>query len=273
MRLIARPPVKAIAELALPIPDLCGCGASFLPSFTVCHTCGSARPRAEDGHDPDEQCFQKQLVFLYGRLRVREPQMAQKLNEREIHSLAKTDCRKCLGFGIRLLYRAADQTRRGQETGERLLRSPGVPCGCVLRRIFRIVMNSFWHYDRQEKRMPRVDLERCGGPSNRFVFSRQRENFCADVVLIAKRTLHELQWRLFRMHFLRGADWRYCCPKLNLDRGAFFHEVYRVEEALGRSFCETAPYGVYPVGEYFGSQLPRRGLWSRSAGKWRPSSQ
>ncbi len=74
----------------------------------------------------------------------------------------------------------------------------------------------------------------------------------ADFVLVAKRTLNEADYRLFRYHFLLGADWKLCCQQLNVDRGTFFHLVYRIEERLGRVFRELQPYALFPLDEYFG---------------------
>ena len=39
---------------------------------------------------------------------------------------------------------------------------------------------------------------------------------------------------------------------MNLDRGEFFHEVYRIQQKLGRAFRELEPYALYPLEEYFG---------------------
>jgi hypothetical protein len=64
--------------------------------------------------------------------------------------------------------------------------------------------------------------------------------------------LDEQQYRLFKFHFLLGADWKLCCRRLNLDRGEFFHEVYRIQQKLGRAFRELEPYCLYPLEEYFG---------------------
>jgi len=38
---------------------------------------------------------------------------------------------------------------------------------------------------------------------------------------------------------------------MNLDRGAFFHEAYRIEQKLGRTFRELQPYALFPLDEYF----------------------
>jgi hypothetical protein len=78
---------------------------------------------------------------------------------------------------------------------------------------------------------------------------------------VAKRTLDEDEHRTFRFFFLLGADWKLCCQRLNIDRGNFFHQVYRVEEKLGRAFAETEPYALFPLADYFAGtvrRVPRR---------------
>ncbi len=39
--------------------------------------------------------------------------------------------------------------------------------------------------------------------------------------------------------------------KLNTDRGSFFHELYRIEQKLGKVFRELEPHALFPVDEYF----------------------
>ncbi|MCL6507274.1 MAG: hypothetical protein K6T59_09625, partial [Bryobacteraceae bacterium] len=69
--------------------------------------------------------------------------------------------------------------------------------------------------------------------------------------LVSRRTLNELEYKIFKYHFLLGGDWKLCCRKLGLDRGNFFHAVYRIEQKLGRVFRELKPYGLFPLDEYF----------------------
>ncbi|MCC6342243.1 MAG: hypothetical protein IT166_08595 [Bryobacterales bacterium] len=38
-----------------------------------------------------------------------------------------------------------------------------------------------------------------------------------------------------------------------MDRGNFFHAVYRIEQTLGRTFRELRPYALFPLDEYFGA--------------------
>ncbi|HUP05355.1 MAG TPA: hypothetical protein VMU19_15260 [Bryobacteraceae bacterium] len=86
----------------------------------------------------------------------------------------------------------------------------------------------------------------------------KNEEYLADVQLVAQRVLTELEFQLFRFHYLLGADWKACSKRLNLDRGSFFHGIYRVEEKLGRAFAETAPYPLFPLADYFAGIVRRR---------------
>jgi hypothetical protein len=87
------------------------------------------------------------------------------------------------------------------------------------------------------------------------MYSRKREDFIADFCLVSRRTLTDSEYRIFRFHFVLGADWKLCCRQLGVDRGTFFHMVYRIEQRLGRAFAELEPYSLYPVDEYFGGQI------------------
>jgi hypothetical protein len=101
-----------------------------------------------------------------------------------------------------------------------------------------------------------VSLEFCNGKEGRRSFSRKREEFMADFCLVTRRTLDESEYRLFRFHFLLGADWKMCCRRLRMERGSFFHEIYRMEQKLGRTFAELEPYSLYPVEDYFSKPHP-----------------
>jgi hypothetical protein len=73
----------------------------------------------------------------------------------------------------------------------------------------------------------------------------------ADFCLVSRRTLEDFEYRIFRYHYMLGADWRLCCRQLKVERGIFFHHVYNIENRLGRVFAELSPYSLYPVSEYF----------------------
>jgi len=54
---------------------------------------------------------------------------------------------------------------------------------------------------------------------------------------------------------LLGADWKLCCRRLKMDRGNFFHTLYRIQQKLGRVFRELEPYALFPLDEYFGGPI------------------
>jgi hypothetical protein len=99
--------------------------------------------------------------------------------------------------------------------------------------------------------MSRISLEFVSGRERCYSWGRKDEEYIADFVLVSRRTLPELEYRIFNFHFLLGADWKLCCRRLGIDRGTFFHAVYRIEQALGRIFRELKPYGLFPLDEYF----------------------
>jgi hypothetical protein len=101
--------------------------------------------------------------------------------------------------------------------------------------------------------MSHVRFEIIGGQNRRPVWGRKDEEFIADFCLVGKRILDEFEYKVFRFHFLLGADWSLCCRQLKLDRGVFFHSVYRIQQKLGRAFRELIPYPLFPLDEYFGA--------------------
>jgi len=103
-----------------------------------------------------------------------------------------------------------------------------------------------------EKCVSTVSLEWTSGPIGKRFYGRKIEEYMADFCCVSKRTLDQAQYRLFRYHYLLGADWKLCCRILKMDRGDFFHKVYKIEELLGRTFRELRPYPLFPLYEYFG---------------------
>lgn len=151
--------------------------------------------------------------------------------------LARVSCTKCGGIGIR-------RSRGGTDA----------PCNCVFRGIFRACWNRFRECAALGTYGSAVSLEFCNGLEGRRTYSRKREEYMADFCLVTRRFLNDAEHRIFRFHFLLGADWKMCCQRLNMDRGTFFHEVYRMEQKLGRVFAELRPYALFPVDEYFHGQ-------------------
>jgi hypothetical protein len=142
-----------------------------------------------------------------------------------------------------------------------------VPCRCVFRAAFRACYNRFRDCVAKGDRIGTVSLDFCNGRDGRRYYSRKREEYIADFCLVSQRVLDTFEHRLFRYHFLLGADWSLCCRQMGIDRGTFFHAVYDIEQKLGQAFAELEPYPLYPPKEYFGGvvqslapvrELPRR---------------
>ncbi len=155
-------------------------------------------------------------------------------NRSETLALAMHNCSQCHSSGLRLSKKGAP-----------------APCNCVLRAIFRICWDRFVRSVEQERHLSRVSLEPHAGRSRPSTWGRKDEEFIADFCLVSRRALDDFEHRLFRYHFILGADWKLCTRKLGMDRGNFFHAVYRIEQKLGRVFREMQPYPLFPLDEYF----------------------
>ena len=154
--------------------------------------------------------------------------------------LAVVSCSFCHGYGLRF-------ARYGKE----------VPCACVYRAIFRACYNRFREYVAKGAHTSTVTLEFCSGAERRRTYGRKREEFMADFCLVSQRVLDDLEQKVFRFHFLLGANCKLCCRRLQIDRGTFFHIVYEIEQRLGRTFAELEPYPLFPLDEYFSGMIRR----------------
>lgn len=164
----------------------------------------------------------------------------------ETLALASHSCAQCHGLGLRFkdavdqeLDPIPNQTRSSQ------------PCNCVLRNIFRACYMRFRETVAKEKAVSRVFLEAVHGHSAKRFWGRKDEEYMADFCLVTKRSLSRFDYQLFTYHYLLGADWKLCCRKLKIEKGEFFHQVYRIQQKLGRVFRELEPYALYPLSEYF----------------------
>lgn len=155
----------------------------------------------------------------------------------EMRGLALPGCRECWGAGVK--WRLGPRGRP-------------YPCGCALRAIFRQCLT---RYRRAEARIGsvttvRLTLVECGG-RRCCCWGRPEQEYCADFVLLGRRVLTGLEYRIFRLHFIFGRPWSECVRRLGIDRDRFFRQVYLVEQRLGYTLRTVKPYGLHPVGEYF----------------------
>lgn len=155
-------------------------------------------------------------------------------NRSDTIALAFASCSQCRGLGL----------RGGRQENTQ-------PCNCVLRAIFRACFARFRRIVENERSMTRISLEANPARERKSVWGRKDEEYAADFCLVSRRALNDEEYRIFKYHFLLGADWRLCCRKLNMDRGNFFHSVYRIQQKLGRVFRDLQPYALYPLDEYF----------------------
>lgn len=154
----------------------------------------------------------------------------------DLFFLANLRCTHCKGSG--------HSWRHGQRA-----------CHCVFRAIFRACFRKWLCIQREPRTLSAISMDRFGqGRSRGFTFGRKREEYAADFCLVSRRTLSDnpLQSTIFELHFLASAGWRECCRALRIDRGSFFHEVYKIEVRLGKVFRALRPYALHPVEEYFG---------------------
>ena len=170
--------------------------------------------------------------------RVIETKLKFRWNHSEVIGLARERCTHCHGNGM----------RHGEE-GE------SHPCNCVLRAVFRACYHRFHDCATREKYFGRVRLEHSGGKDHQQSWGMKDEEYMADFLLVTRRILTENEYRMFRFHFLLGADWKLCCRQMKTDRGTFFHMIYRLQQKLGLAFRELQPYSLYPLDEYFAGAI------------------
>lgn len=167
--------------------------------------------------------------------------------------LADSQCVRCEGKGLRISRQAKLE-----------------PCRCVLRAVFRACYAKYRYVQEIDPQCSQVTVDRINarGRNNgaKQTFGRRHEEFSADFCLVSRRTLEgeDLLWRIFELHMLGRRGWRECTRVLGIDKGSFFHGVYRVQERLGKVFRELQPYSLFPLDEYFGGTT-RDGLAAEDA--------
>jgi hypothetical protein len=160
-------------------------------------------------------------------------------------ALSKPSCRRCAGLG-------AIRTRQGCRT-----------CACVLRRVFRACLTSYHHCQASMGSAGAVQYERVGHAQGRcaIVASFKRAEYAADFLMLARRVLADrpVERAVFEAYHVDNLEWRIAVPRVNhllrpprpLNRGSFFHAVYRAEGLLGRAIVDCRPYSFFPPRQYF----------------------
>src|SRR5271157_1759483 len=95
--------------------------------------------------------------------------------------LAMPRCTWCHGQGIRIIRGATE-----------------VPCRCIFRAVFRACYNRFRECVALGEHTGGVSLEICRGAEGRRTYSRKREEYMCDFVLVSRRALNESEHKIFR---------------------------------------------------------------------------
>jgi hypothetical protein len=148
-------------------------------------------------------------------------------------------------------------------SGQKLTAGEYKTCDCVHRAIFRECLK--YYRDIEEGTVRRsVTLSRYNdGETASCSWGHKGREYMADFYLVSVRHLDLKDQAVFKAHFIEGGDWRECCDVLNIERGNFFHAVYRIEQKLGRVFRELQPYALYPLSDYFSGTVEPGAIFQR----------
>ena len=136
-------------------------------------------------------------------------------------------------------------------------------CVCVYRRVFRACLTSYRHCEESMGSPGAVQYERLGHAQGRcaIVASFKRAEYAADFILLARRVLanRPVEMAVFDAYHVANLEWNVAVPRVNhllcpprlLNRGSFFHAVYRAEGLIGAAIVASEPYSLFPPREYF----------------------
>lgn len=220
----------------------------------------TAKPRARTTFEERAAAMRARNSPTPKAITKAEPVNIEGWRDGECVALARQNCAVCHGSG---------------RTGK--IVSPQV-CNCVLRAVFRICWHKWSELSTADRSLSRVQMENVlqRGNRRRPTYGRKWEEYIADFELLCRRTLADNppELMIFDLHFIRGIEWHKAVPRLRgegfaMDRGQFFHVVYRIMSKLGGVLRTTQPYGLYPVDEYFSAvriSVPRSA--AQEAGKY-----
>lgn len=138
------------------------------------------------------------------------------------------------------------------------------PCGCVFRNIFRICLRAYIALEstggqcaNSSGMWRRMSLIGCAAAvSRQGSYYLKASDYQCDFHMVSMRHLENDQERkLFTLYFLERRGLQDCLRALDMDDGAFYHAVYRLEMRLGRAYREVQPYPLFPLDEYFGHPI------------------
>lgn len=175
-------------------------------------------------------------------------------------TLAHYHCARCHGSGVKRTVLLSKRDR---------------VCACVYRRVFRECAVRY-----EDNAARQMNLGACSTWNGRF-YERKCEDFRADFVSVCRTALKrhatkqmsnvDAPMKVFEVYLLAGLDvdlgaemtWRPACRKLKIDKGTFFHALYRAMEICGRALREAEPFALHPCDAYFGAMRPANKVEAR----------
>jgi hypothetical protein len=139
-----------------------------------------------------------------------------------------------------------------QGVGSRLECHRLAVCNCVFRSVFRRCLGAYRSFS-----VSPGPVRLSVGHDLTFYSSPSAE-YIADFELITRRVLTGMEATIMECHFYDGLPWRQCLAALSahhtkVDRGLFFHSVFRIEQKLGRRFLLNPKTALYPLSRYVAS--------------------
>lgn len=145
--------------------------------------------------------------------------------------LAAANCAFCAGHGV-------VRARQGKHR----------VCACVFREVFRRCLGRYRFTVQNTAAGTCLSFSGERVSNGSVVFGQKQLEFCIDFELTAKQILTAAEWRLFQLHILGRLDWRRCALRLHMDKGTFFHHIYRIQNAVGLGLLINQ---VFPTRQYF----------------------
>lgn len=165
------------------------------------------------------------------------------------YHLALISCSKCYGRGFVI----------GRDLATEFL------CPCVARKIFHTVLARRDYFYESGKitqiNYTQMEYKAYGDSSNAGVYTVygiMNLEYCIDFEILARHSLSETQFLIFKLRYLQKKNFKVCCKRARLSRGNFFHMCYIIEQKVGLAALALKPYPLFPISDYFDQRLNRR---------------
>ena len=165
--------------------------------------------------------------------------------------MAENGCAYCYGLGALSMYKPTARL-----------------CKCVHRNTFTACLA---HYHAIEDKAgswdlanPRIEVSSGNGGSG-FAYAIPMLEYRADFEGTCRKALAGrcTELAVFEAYHLAGDDYKSATVSsarktgIALNRGMFFHAVYRIEEICGAALRSTRPHALFPLDSYYSARVVR----------------